>query len=306
MNYLRVAWVQDLNFWVQPGGAERTDKQIVIAGLRRGHEIDTITPERFPPASTIKCDLVVFSNIHTLMQTNKEQMEKLAEQKPFVMWHHDYWCRFRLYYPMLEKCKRCIYLPPWRKLYGRSTLNIWMSPLHRDANLFSMPELATRPYALVPSGLNPKDYTHEQTADPEPNTVIGVNSLFGFKGSVNVLKYAEKHPELSFTFAGGSEVTMLPPNCRYVGFKEREELLKLYAEHEALIHLPSTCMPCDRVIAEFLIANPKGKLITNNCVGILSYPNVVQDGKVNREEIIRLVSTGPQTFWEKVEEAWKT
>lgn len=298
---LRVVWCQDLNFWVYPGGAEQTDRQLVIAGIRRGHEIELITPERFSSAETVKCDLVVFSNIHVLMQTTPKQLLKLAERGPYVMWHHDYFCRYRLYYPMLEKCKQCSYLDPWRKLYNNSLLNIFMSPLHRKAFLFAMPELQAHPYALVPSAIDTKKYEHEPV-DPKPNTVIGVNSLFGFKGSTSVLEYAKLHPELAFTFVGGNEVNTLPLNCQYLGFKEGKELVDLYASHESFIHLPTCIMPCDRTPAEFIIANPKGRLIVNNNIGILSYSNIIKDGKINREELIRLVSSSAETFWKAVEE----
>jgi hypothetical protein len=203
---------------------------------------------------------------------------------------------------MVEKCTKCIYLQPWRGLYQQSILNIWMSPLHRAAHLYVMPELTIRPYALVPSALNPDEYAYRDM-DPIPNTVIGVNSLFGFKGSSAVLKYALEHQELSFTFVGGSEIESfsLPANCKFLGLKEKSELLQLYGAHEYLIHLPQNLSPSDRVPVEYLLANPKGKLIINSCIGIFSYPNVIINGKINRQELVRLVSTSPKVFWEAIE-----
>jgi len=179
-----------------------------------------------------------------------------------------------------------------------------MSPLHRTAWLNSIPNLADHSYALVSSAINPVDYRPKERVDMKHNTVVGVNVLLEFKGKTSVLKYSQEHPELSFTFCGGLEgEVILPQNCKFIGPKNRQELVQLYAESEYLIHLPSQPSPADRVPVEFLIANPNGKLVTNRNVGILSYPNVIQDGKVNREELIRLVSTAPQTFWKEVEKS---
>jgi len=300
---VRVAFVQDLNPFLHGGGAQATDQEIVKEAFRRGHDVDLITPESFPPIEAISCDLVVFSNIHTLMfMDNGKRLLQLAEKHSYVVFHHDYFCRYRLYYPMLPKCKNCVYIDPWKKLYSQSVLNMLMSPLHREGFLYAMPEIINHPCTFVPSAINPKDYQLKEAVEPEPNTVIGVNCLFGFKGKENVLKYAREHFELRFTFAGGMDgEAVLPPNSRYIGPKNRGELVQLYAHSEYLIHLPSQPSPADRVPVEFLIANPNGKLITNRNVGILSYPNVIQGGKVNRDELIRLVSTAPQTFWNEVE-----
>lgn len=237
-----------------------------------------------------------------LMNMDSNRMLMLAEKFPYVMWHHDFGCLYRLFFPMEPKCSKCVYLPPWRQLYKASVLNIFMSPLHFKAWTSVAPELANHPYAFVPSAINPEDYTLKGNVNPKPKTVIGVNCLFGFKGKENVIRYAEEHPELSFTFAGGMEgETVLPPNCQYIGSKTREELVQLYAQHESLIHIPQNPQPCERIIAEFILANPRGRLIVNDLVGILSYPNVIKGGKLNRGEIIRLVSQSPQMFWGVVE-----
>jgi hypothetical protein len=296
---MKILFLQDLNPWATGGGAQLTDRNILVEGIRRGHNIVVITPD-----SPIEAyELAIFSNCVTFPMTT---LLKIA-QKPYIMWTHDYYfCRYRLYYPMLPKCRNCVYIGPWRKLYSESVLNFFMSPLHREGYLYAMPEIANHPYALVPSAINPSDYQPIKQVNPKPNTVVGVNVLLDFKGKANVIKYAQEHPELSFTFAGGLEgEATLPRNSKYIGPKSQQELVQLYAESECLIHLPSQPSPADRVPVEFLIANPNGKLITNRNVGILSYPNVIQDGKVNRDELSRLVSTAPQTFWNDVEASWE-
>lgn len=163
-----------------------------------------------------------------------------------------------------------------------------------------MPDLSKYPHALVPSAIDPKDHRAPLGVDLKPGTVIGVNNLYGFKGRENVLKYAAEHQELKFTFAGGKEKAVeLPENCTYIGYKQREDLSAAFAGHEYLIHLPSTPQPFERTPIEFLIANPKGKLIINQLVGARSYPWFGKTSP-NREEIFKHCEEAPKTFWHEV------
>jgi len=299
---MRVAWIQDMDVWTHMGGAQQTDREIVKYGIRKGYDVDLITPGNFPAIHDMNYDLVIFSNCHVLMGVDYNRMWRVADRFPHIMWHHDYFCKYRLFFPMEEKCKNCVYLPPWKKLYKESILNIFMSPLHRDAHLYVMPELAEHPYALVPSAIDPSDYECNEPIDIKENQVCGVNVLYSFKGKSQVLNYAKENKQLSFVFAGGREGDeALPENCQHVGVKIGKELVRLYAESKYLIHLPMSPSPCDRTPVEFLIANPKGRLITNRLVGILSYPNVIKNNKINRREIIRLVTTSAHEFWKAVE-----
>jgi len=196
-------------------------------------------------------------------------------------------------------------MPFWKDLYNRSLLNIFMSPLHYQAHLGVMPSLSQHPHALVPSAIDPTDFATDP-AEIKPNTVIGVNILYGFKGRENVLEYAKDHPDLTFTFVGGKEKEVdLPENCKYVGYKLREDLAALYAEHEYLIHLPSTPQPFERTPVEFIQANPKGRLIVNSLVGVASYPWFRTGDKINRREIIKQCSESPKKFWREIRNCLK-
>lgn len=298
---MRVAWVQDLNIWTIGGGAQETDREIVKYGMKKGHEIELVTPENFALINQSKFDFVVFSNIHTLMYTNYAGIAQVAAKYPYVVYHHDFPCRYRIYFPMQARCVRCVFLPPWKELYANSRLNLFMSPLHKDAFLSIMPEIQNRPFDYVPSAINPEDYKCPVKVDPKPNTVIGVSSLYGFKGRDNVVKYAEEHRELHFTFISGTDGdVLLPPNCEYLGNVPHDVMVLKYAENEYFIHLPAHVQACERTVAEYAIANPKGRFIVNNLIGILSFPGVIDGQRISKEKLIELVSTSPEKFWEAV------
>ena len=238
---MNVGLIQDLNPLVEGGGAQATDKTLITEGFRRGHEIDVIGPN-FDPAGLADYDLVIVSNA-TGFRPDVLRREFETRGVPWTLFVHDYpWCNWRLYFSMEEKCKTCPYLPPWKSLLVGSSLNIFMSPLHRDACFSVLPELSAQPHVLCPSLVVP---WHTPTVERVPNTVFGLNSLLPYKGRQNVLGYASNHPELKFTFAGAAEGSGdIPANVSYIGSVSNTQLRHLYAASRYFIHLPATPQPC--------------------------------------------------------------
>ena len=295
---MRILFCQDMNPMGTGGGAQATDREFINFGIRQGHDIYILTPHEIGKTPVKDFELAILSNCVTFP---KNELKKLTDNCRFMVYTHDYYiCRFRLYFPSLPKCTTCRYMPFWKDIYARSKLNIFMSPLHWETHLGVIPELSKYPHAIVPSAINPKDHQAPMGVDVKPGTVVGVNNLFGFKGRENVLQYAQEHKELQFTLVGGKEKEVeLPENCQYVGYKQREELAAIFATHEYLIHLPGTPQPFERSPIEFLIANPKGKLIINQLVGARSFPWFGKSA-INREEIIRHCEEAPKHFWREV------
>lgn len=287
------------------GGAQVTDRQFILHGIRQGHDIFILTPQMLGKTPISTFDLAIFSNCVTFP---KPELKKISESCKYVIFTHDFYlCRWRLYFASQKKCMSCRYMPFWKDLYSRSLLNIFMSPLHYQAHCSVMPQLAKHPHALVPSAINPSDFLASPGIDIKPKTVVSVNCLYGFKGRENVLQYAKDHPDLTFTFIGGKEKEVdLPENCKYVGYKLREDIVKLYGEHEYFLHLPEHPQPFERSPVEFILANPKGKLILNSLVGATSYPWFRVGDKINRREIIKQCSEAPKKFWREIRACLKS
>lgn len=293
---MKILWIQDLDPFSNQGGAQKTDKEIVIEGIRRGHNVDVLLPRgEFPEPR--EYDLAVVSNATTFPK------DKLEKVKPAVWYLHDYYplCHWRLNFPMQEFCMNCPNREEASLLLERAELIIWMSPLHRRSMLSVLPGLEEHPYALVPSAIDFSRFHTDNGIHAKPFTVIGVNSLLPFKGQTTILTFASDHGELHFDFVGSEKPPNLPSNCSVLGSISTKELTKAYQEHESFVHLPETPQPCERTPAEFLYCNPNGKLITNRNVGLLSYPGIVEDGKLHSERIFDLVTTSTKKFWEAVE-----
>jgi len=294
---MRVLFCQDMNPLGTGGGAQATDREFIMHGIRQGQEIYILTPRELGQTPIKNFDLAIISNSVTFPRGNLKQ---ITDTVPYVTYTHDYYfCRYRLYFPSLPKCSSCRYMPFWKDIYLRSKLNMFMSPLHWETHVGVMPELSKVRHAIIPSAIKTEEFL-ASPKDIKLGTVVGVNCLFGFKGRDNIIKYAQEHPELTFTIVGGKEREVeLPSNCQYVGFQQREDLLEIFATHEYYIHLPPTPQPFERGPIEYLIANPKGKLIINQLVGARSY---LWFGKEhpNRAEIIKHVEDAPKLFWREI------
>ena len=81
----KIYYVQDLDFFEAPGGAEQTDRVYFKEGLKRGHDLNLITPHS--PLGVEKDDLVILSNIRAY-----ERSKILGIPCRTVTFTHDTWC----------------------------------------------------------------------------------------------------------------------------------------------------------------------------------------------------------------------
>ena len=286
---MNISFLSDLP--MGQAGAASTDEVIVSEGIRRGYDVHVV----LPGMEIREADIYIVSNA-TLFPR-----EVLLRLKPRVVFLHDYFplCDFRLLYPMQPKCKGCKNQEYTLKFLQESKLVCFMSLLHFDSWCYSLPEIKELNYELIPSAFS-KGQVEElkalQNSMPDKDTVLGINSLLPYKGRNLVLKYAQEHQNLRFTFVGAEGVEMLPQNCRYIGPQPWRTMLHMYATHEVVIHMPML-EPCSRVACETLLSGRK--LIANRCVGVLSY---FKFEIPNAAEVENLVSHSAERFWAKVQE----
>ena len=292
---MRLNWVQDLDVFSQGGGAQLTDRSHILEGIRRGHEIEIITPQSDINSLFVDDSPVVISNMMAGFQLNVFQ-HLVERNKPCIWFFHNHQplCKYRLFYPMLEKCKSCYRREYWMPIFLKAALLVWLSPLHRESWLFSCPELADLPYAVVPSPIDPKQF-HNMNLPREG--IVSVSSLHPFKGRDNVLQWAGDNPETPITFIGGNPEPNepLPQNCKDIGPQSFLALNEIYNRHKALLHLPSNPQPFERVLPEAYLAGCD--IIGNGLIGALSFPWFR-----SREEVAEHCGGASRLFWEKIEE----
>ncbi len=286
---MKASWTQDLNPFRYSGGAGLTDRAMIEAGMRRGHQIDLVIAEDGAPAVDDESDVFVVSNCTAFGQ---DYFKKLAATgKPVVFYFHDYTCRWRLFFPMEAKCRQCYLRERWAPVFDQAALFVWLSPLHREMYLHVYPELAEKPYAVIPSPVDPTKFF--DMGQPRDGVLV-VNGLQAFKGRQNVLDWAVSHPQTAVRVAGSDQQEGLPENVTCLGLIPPQQMNALYNQHEAVLLLPATPQPFERVAAEARMAGCN--VIVNELVGAASYPWFT-DVQQLREQC----AAAPMDFWAALE-----
>jgi hypothetical protein len=233
---LRVAWLEDQSIFAGRGGAEENDRTVFEEGVRRGHQQVVLHAQTAPPdpRALQEYDVVIVSNASTFTVAYPLALGDAGV--PYVLAIKDYWplCSWRLYFPRMDICKAPC--PPnsehTKRLLSRSVYNVFSSPLHLEAWGFVLPEVTSLSHYLHPSMVDGAVF--KSAARKEPATVLAVQSLVGFKGAENALKYAKEHPSLKFTFVGDGEAPFVQqaqalPNAKVLPRLDPGPLADLYA-----------------------------------------------------------------------------
>ena len=300
---MTIAWIMDYNpFSMEGSGAELSEKAVIEEGIKKGYEIDLVLPNMAAMNEAFKSDLVIIGNASRF---SREYLAKISETTVYVMYLHDMFpvCSYRAFFPDLEKCKTtCPNLPFTKKLLLNSSLNIFLSPLHYKVWCRVLPELKEDPYYLHVSPVDTNLFKPIKGVQRTSNSIIGVNALYNFKGKENILKYAIKNPNLTFSFYGGTDdpKLKLPQNCFFVGGVPQGQMLSIYNQAEAMISLPNGVLACERCIIEGKLCGVP-KIILNKLVGVSSYKQF----KWGREDFAKWIEGSKKRFWEAIEKEVK-
>ena len=296
---MKVAWVADFNPFAGEGsGAELSEKVVIEEGIKKGFDISLCLPNTPAMNEVHKADLAIIGNASRFPQ---QYLAKISETTEYCVFLHDMFpiCSYRAFFPDLKKCKTtCPNLDFTKKLLLNSSLNIFLSPLHYRVWCRVIPELKNIEHYLHVPTVKIKPIDGVQRI---PNSVVGINVLWTFKGVENVLAYATEHPELTFTFYGGTDnpkiLNTLPKNCVAMGRIPQEEMPGIYSQAQSFIHLPSYVMAAERTVIEAKLCKVPS-LILNKLVGVVSYP---QFKKLDYGDFVKWVGNSANRFWKAVE-----
>jgi len=296
---MNISWIADYDFLANlAGGAEMSDREAYMHGMKSGHTMQLYIPESarmFAPGPT---DLSIISNA---ARFDLNWIVNTVCAKPYIFYAHDYFplCRYRLFYPMLEKCKKCMNLDSAKKIALNSALNIFLSPLHFDAWCYAIPELKDRPHHIHPSPVNLELFKPRSEVKRNPNAGLVINAA-AFKGAKNTVEYCAKHPEITFTFCGGQPEAQLPPNCTFVGYVPTLSMPSMFNQASYYVELPDTIQPFNRTVLEARLMEVPHIVINKN-IGAASYDWFKEDTASIRKRIAEAVPN----LWKKIEETVK-
>jgi hypothetical protein len=277
------------------GGGELSERAVITEGIRRGHDIVLCTPNTPSKNSVFKSDLAIIGNASRF---STRYLAQLSEQQEVVLYIHDFWplCKHRLFYSALDKCKTtCPHLPFAKKMLLSSSLNIFLSPLHKKMWLRAIPELKDIETYLHVSPVDTKTFV-PLDVPKIPNSTLCVNCLLKFKDLENVIQYAKTNPERTITCVGAKEANVrLPPNAIYIGDVSQEEMPGMLAQTEEFLHFPNYIEPCGRTVIEAKLCDAPLRL--NKLVGVASF----KEFKYNRDRFAAWIAGSARRFWRKID-----
>jgi hypothetical protein len=292
----KISWIVDYDCMIgEGGGGELSERAVITEGIRRGHNIELCTPNTPNKNNVLKAEIAIIGNASRFPT---QYLAQVSEQQEIVNYIHDFWplCRHRLFYSALDKCKTtCPHLPFAKKMLLSSSLNIFLSPLHKKMWLRAIPELKDIETYLHVSPVETKTFV-PLDVPKIPNSTLCVNCLLKFKDLENIIQYAETHPERTITCVGGKEANVrLPPNVIPIGSVSKEEMPGMYVQTEEFLHLPNYIEPCGRTTIEAKLCGAPLKL--NKLVGAASF----KEFKYDRDRFAKWIAGSARRFWLKIE-----
>ena len=293
---MKISWIADYDPFVGGGGgAELSEKAVIVEGIKKGYDISLFTPGTPQPRDVLSADFVIIGNA---ARWGPNFLSQVIEQQEVVNYVHDFTplCHYRLFYPDLKKCKTtCPHLPHTKKMMLNASLNIFLSPLHYKVWKRALPELEDVPHYLHVSTVDTMIFK-PLDVPKVPNSVLCVNCLSKFKDLDNVIKYANENTDKTITCIGARDKAKLPPNVVYLGGIPQRELPGMYSQTEAFFHCPQYTAPCERTVIEAKLCGVP-KLILNKLVGVASY----KEFKYERDDFAKWINESASRFWKEIE-----
>lgn len=258
-------------------------------GIHRDHDMVLVTPDNMNTVTVQDDDLIIFSNIRRF------DLKRLATlNNPSVMFHHDTWCKYRLFYPRIpSKCLvRCPVKEDWANLFKKVKLHIFLSPLHYEIHREVFGDIV-EPHINVPSPLADQAFKDLRL---QRNDYCNVSGLNPFKGREPLLQWAKEHSDQRLSILGQNpDKVELPPNVRSLPPVPAGKMNDFYNAFKDFIHLPDRVDPFCRSIAEAYLAGCR--ITGNKNIGALSWPFFKEGRAIVERELL----TAPNRFWEAIE-----
>ena len=291
-----VAWVHDTQKY---GGAELSNQTVIEVGRRLGFEIYECYPETFDKKKLIEADLLIINNFFYFEpQQYYFILDLLFEyRRPYVKYEHDH----REVYGDTARIKLA------RLLFGRSFLNVFISPFQAENHRKRLGKLID-PYYLLPPAVDVEMFEILPEIERDPKKVVNLTGrLYRSKGLDHIANFvrAKSHwwsfeiytknvEDVKRHFHKAKNVEVFAP-VKY------EELPEIYNSAGFVIHLPQAYEACGRTIAEGVLCGCSP--IYNENVGIKSfaYFHLGDKERFNYDTFKEAIRQGPYFFWKAVD-----
>jgi glycosyltransferase involved in cell wall biosynthesis len=303
------------------GGGETVNRQLIDAGISRGHQISTTSVRNRKREIQEDADLYLLADIfnfpHTLksrgnwLKFSENFLKEIIDNKPFMHLNNAYSDICNLgYLPCSgkseESCKfksrtnlrqnligrdfsnNCFsYRDIVRQSYLKSVANIFVSPLHREVISKSAKIPESHKSLIVNPMINTNDFKNHNVARDIEYLFVGV--LSEAKG---YFELREKFRDKNIYLVGDIHPDIELDFGTYLGKLSYSEIPSIMNRAKNFVYLPRWPEPQGRVVVEAALSGCK--LITNENVGALSFPYDISDP--------RNIEKSGEIFWEELEE----
>ena len=290
----RVGWVQDTGKF---GGAELSNLQVVKVGEELGYDFYTCTPSNFSKGKLITCDFLVVNNFFLFKPEQYHFILDLLfeHSKPYVKYEHDH--REIMGTEARPKLARA--------LFGRSFLNVFISPFQVENHRKYLGDLI-EPYYLLPPAVDTGRFKIIRGIERDPKLMVNTSGrLFESKGYYRMLQFALSKKKYNFEIYSRNYRDIEKPfeqlkNVRVFPPVENDYLPQVYNRAAYTVHLPQAYEACGRTIAEGVLCGCEP--IMNDNVGIKSFKEFhLGDKRLFKYEKFKCcIEQGPYSFWKAV------
>ena len=293
--YPSVAWIHDTQKY---GGAELSNQRVIEVGRKLGFEIYECYPETFDKVKLIEADFLIVNNFFYFPQDQYYFILDLIFEygRPFVKYEHDH----REVYGNTARIKLA------RLLFGRSFLNVFISPFQMENHKKKLGKLV-EPYYLLPPAIDTEKFKILPDIKRENSKVISMTGrLYHSKGLQHVANFVRVKHHWKFEIYSKEpgkveEYFKDVKNVKIFSPVDYEELPKIYNSAGYTIHLPQELEACGRTIAEGVLCGCAP--LYNRNVGIGSFKAFhLGDKKLfDYEKFKEVCRIGPYQFWKTVD-----
>lgn len=284
-----------------PRGAELTLKELIELGKEKGYQVEVDGLKHF---HLVK-EKIETSDIVIVSSTSRCDFELqliaflISGSKPYIKVEFDYnFCiRRNILCTVDRKIRSCCHNDKFhlfRKLFAKSSLNVFQSPKHYQSHYEFYGEAIANHLIMPPTvqidRLNP-------VKQKDKTTIPFFGDLNYLKGGHEYVSYAEEHPELYFKVYGRNRLRrQMPNNMSFHEPVANDKVLEILGKTETIFCQPVWPEPSGRLAAEAFLSGCN--IIANDRIGTFSfefYPN-------DKHQAIQEIKEASENFWDAVDD----
>jgi len=266
------------------GGAEISNKTIIKAGRELGHSIKVITPQEFHMEPLLEADVIVLNGFYAFSDSQLQTLYYAMYEKqiPYVRYEHDH---REISEGDMRQLSRKPFIGFPRRLFTRSLLNIFISPLHFQEFVKALgPDIEEHPYFMLPPAVDPRHF-YFRGGERNPKLVVNTTGqLLQRKGLIEVVSFARANTQFEIevytTKRWNNIIEMLNTvhNIKVCDPVSYDELPTVYSRAVATIHFPEFFEDCGRTPIEGALCG--NKILSNKATGAMHFGFWEKFGKI--------------------------